>query len=607
MKYLYLPMFAFVASCGGPESLHLMSASNADASAMDIAPAAAAFVPIIGTGWDSAAQKFKVDCITADLVELPPATGGEVEIRKSLTSSDVMSEVGFSMNAKARYGLMSGSLKANLARSSTASELSRVWIYSTRANSVIEKLDLRHGVNLNFAGQSAVTNSNWREVCGDEVVFQTLRGGQFFLVYRLDFDSAEAKSAVDARAAASAPIGELNASLHSMQRMLAEHASLTVEAYQFGGDPTGVSYIVSGLDAKLEAAGDSARTLMECGNMNLAACDVFVQRAIDYGSNKSHPNAFPQQIARAPAPLMYTTVPWSSIGQGIGMTALSSSVVNAARQQLSAAFDAAMAYKTRLDAISGSRWSTDTQLALATEQRVSVNAYLGEIWQAVESCFDQLRPDPHDPTTFAPDLSEECRTQALAIDNKKGAYLRLPEELAKNQQDRVMMQTWLQLNGMTGTDPTVNKMQIGEAQCGVTSWTGICVFNDKLGLSSYTMPESMLSRWRDPNIFRRLGYPTESAHDDRLGQGTAMTFQNGAMVATRRGTFLMPLEHFDAWQSNVRFPTGYLGEVCGDEETLQNYGSWHYSGPAVRFANGYLVRDYNFWALVPAHPAGACP
>ncbi|HET6343951.1 MAG TPA: hypothetical protein VFH51_03415, partial [Myxococcota bacterium] len=446
-----------------------------------------------------------------------------------------------------------------------------------------------------------------REVCGDEVVFQTRRGGQFYLVYRLDFDSAEAKSAVDARVNVDAPLAEMSASLHSLQQMLAEHASLTVEAYQFGGDPTGVSYIVSGLDAKTETGESSARTLIECGNMNFAACDVFVRRAIDYASNKSHPHAFPQQIDRNPAPLLYTTVPWSSLDQGIGMATLSSSVINAARQQLASAFDAAMAYKSRLDALAGSRWSTDSQVTLAAQERMDVNAYLAEIWQAVDSCFDQLRPDPEDPRTFAADVSEQCRAQALAIDNRKGRFLRLPDTLSKNTRDRVMMQAWQQLNAMTGPDPTVNKVQVGEALCGVTSGTAICVFADKVGISSYTMPEAMFTRWRDPALFARLGYPTESGHDDRIGQGVAVQFQQGVMIATQRGVVWMESHYFDAWQDNVRFPTGYLGEVCGDQDILNNYGSWHYSGPSVRFSNGWLVRDYNMWSLIPASPAGACP
>jgi hypothetical protein len=591
--------------CGEAEtnSYFLQTAAHSDDRApLSLSPSVSEVVPVLGSGWDATAQRFKIDCIGGRIIQVPPDTKSRLAIRSSMTTGDLMKELGGSLSAKAKYVMFGGSMKGSLAQAATESTLSQIWVYSVQVTDRIDKLDPAT-LKLNLAGRSAIKSSSWREICGDEVVYQAQRGGVFYLIYRLDYDSEEAKQAIEMRANIDTPIADVSGALTSIQSMLSRHSSLTIEAYQFGGDPSRLPAIVTGLNASAEASDAGARTLLECSNMDLSACEAFVRRAIDYASNTTDPSAFPQQIPRSPATMLYETTPWKTFGHGESIRELNTEMLENARNSLADAFDTAMAYKARLDAVAGARWSTPDQVAVAIEKRSATNQFLLQIGRAIEKCYDRLRP----PTATEEEYGgmSACRDAAHAVDELKATFLRLPDELSKNPYDLLLLHEWQSLNGATGPDPTVNQVQVGEAHCGTTGDKAICVYPGRLGLTTYIMPERALARWREPKQFEALGYPERGAEPDARGFGSVTTFQYGLLVTTPRRTTHIAKGTFDAWQNakyiNLLADLPPLGEPCSDE-VYGPFGGFPFTqvGWSVRFDGGWLYLRDRQWTRIPA-------
>jgi hypothetical protein len=246
-------------------------------------------------------------------------------------------------------------------------------------------------------------------------------------------------------------------------------------------------------------------------------------------------------------------------------------VIDNARNQLGSAFDAAIAYRTRLDALSSARWSTPEQVREALAQRLVTTGYINEISTAILKCFDRLRPDPRHPESFLSKAVKDCQDTATKIEKKRHQILRMPEVLQKTPHERVILQAWHQLNGMTG--PTRRSIKSRSARRTVGRPEPAPYARSTTG-SACLITSCPRAPWRgggSPGRSSYWAYPVESHKPVPLGApwGAATTtlFERGALVTSARGTARMSREMYDRWQQAMR--EGVIhGRPCGDEREV---------------------------------------
>jgi hypothetical protein len=61
----------FFTACGGPSTFNIDALSNDDRSLLEVSPAVSATVPVLGSGWDTTAQRFKIHCVSGRTIEVP--------------------------------------------------------------------------------------------------------------------------------------------------------------------------------------------------------------------------------------------------------------------------------------------------------------------------------------------------------------------------------------------------------------------------------------------------------------------------------------------------------------------------------------------------------
>jgi len=377
-----------VVHCGGePGSLEQdVTGQQTQASETVMAPTGIETMARLGQGRDLVKEELRAECVRSAAPVTIPTQEASLRFSSAMLREEASEMLGFSIDAKARFKLVSASAKAKFSRSLTSNSLSLSMFYSADYNLGVHKLD-------EGALQWLVPpgSPDWISRCGDEVMLQKQVGGQLFLLYRIDFSSLESKQEFEASVGVSWPAGSANATMASNARRFSGRASVHVEAYQYGGDVTRLSSILGGTSP----SGEAGRVILECSMENLAPCGTFMQNAINYASSQE-PGSFSDSLRSMPADRKYLFKDWGMLGVNIPVRTVGADI-RAARFSLQRRFDGQVEFQERVATLKSGRLYVPPALRSQLDGfELAVQRNLALIADAVKGCYDSIT-NPQDP------------------------------------------------------------------------------------------------------------------------------------------------------------------------------------------------------------------
>ncbi len=224
-----------------PQSDEAALATHASESDIPAVPTGIESAGVLGQGRNVVTEELRGDCVRSATTVNIPLQEASLRFDSSLLKEEASEMLGYSVDAKARYKLVSGNARAKFSRSLTNNSLSVGMFYVADYRMGIERLDQG---NLQWLVQPG--SADWLNRCGDHFLHQRERGGQLYLLYRIDFSSTAARQDFEGSVGVSFPAGDVNANITRQSSRFVNRASVHVEAFQVGGDVTRLSSILGG-------------------------------------------------------------------------------------------------------------------------------------------------------------------------------------------------------------------------------------------------------------------------------------------------------------------------------------------------------------------------
>jgi hypothetical protein len=263
----------------------------------------------LGMGWNADKENFAGVCLNGTTEEVGSQTSS-VRFTSSMSKEELHSMLGFSMSAKAKYGVYKGSAAANFSGENSEDKFSSVTVYSARyefKNEFFTAGDLSPiGARVNEA------KDQWEEGCGHEFIQQKVKGASLLIAARIDFVSQEAKSAFSSKFKVKGSAFSVAGELKKASEEFKEKATVSVTAYQKGGDVGRLSTAFASND------GSGGESLIRCSMADVDPCIKVLTNLINYATSKEG-GSFPDQIKDngadgGAADLMYIAYPYVTAG-----------------------------------------------------------------------------------------------------------------------------------------------------------------------------------------------------------------------------------------------------------------------------------------------------
>lgn len=361
---------------------------------MEIPSASQTEKAVLGEGYNFKEERFAGECVMGTPV-YAGAPESSIQYDRSLSEMEMADSFGFSIGAKARYGLISGSISAKFASESSANNYSEVTVYSAHYKFKNAKLNYTGLTPVGQQAKGSSSSSNqiwesWEKTCGHEYVSEIALGASLYISIKVDFATRADKDSFNAEFNIKGPMFGASGTLNKASAKFGSRGAITIRAYQLGGD---VSQLSQALSAETNVTGQNISALINCSMEDPGACLAVLDRAIDYATKE-----FPQQIKpeynpgnpAGPAELLYITRPWEELAL-YPPPPLIAEGVRVARQDLGCQFEQNLKYRTRVRALKTGKLLLSPRQQTRIEQideDVSHNFNL--INEAATVCYTQM-------------------------------------------------------------------------------------------------------------------------------------------------------------------------------------------------------------------------
>jgi hypothetical protein len=356
---------------------------------------------VLGKGYNTKEERFAGDCVTGT-TEFAGAPESAVNFERSLSATETGDSLGFAVGGKARYGSVQGSAAAKFASDSSSNDYAEATVYSAEYR--FKNAKLRYA-GLTEVGKKASQGGgrfvweNWEKTCGHEFVEQIRLGAKLMISAKVEFSTKEDKKAFSAEFKIKGPAFSASGELSKASRRFGKSASVSIRAYQLGGDVSRLSSIFGqGNDAKVDSDGKQLHALLVCSMDRVDACMRVLDSALSYATDTSDPASFPNQVKPTydptrpdgPAELAYITKPWSDLAFYPPPPVIAESV-RIARADLSQLFEEQLKKRNRINAlISGPFRMSPRQSANVEEAQALVSTNLTEIANGAAVCYTDV-------------------------------------------------------------------------------------------------------------------------------------------------------------------------------------------------------------------------
>lgn len=356
---------------------------------------------VLGKGYNTKEERFAGDCVKGT-TEYAGAPEGSVNFDRSLSSTETGDSLGFAIGGKARYGAIQGSAAAKFASESSSNDYSETTVYSAEyrfKNAKLRYTGLTDVGNTARQGSGQFVWENWEKTCGHEYVEQIKLGAKLMISAKVEFSTKEDKKAFSAEFKIKGPAFSASGELNKASHRFGKSASVSIRAYQLGGDVSRLSGIFGqGSNARVDADGKQVHALLVCSMDRIDACMRVLDSALTYATDTGDALSFPNQIKPnydptrpdGPAELAYITKPWSDLAFYPPPPIIAESV-KAARGDLSILFEDQLKKRNRVnDLISGPFRLSPRQSENAEAAQVIVADNLTEIFNSAMVCYTDV-------------------------------------------------------------------------------------------------------------------------------------------------------------------------------------------------------------------------
>ena len=328
-----------------------------------------AFVALIGTGRNSITEEWKSQCIKSNILTSHDNDEARFIFDRTLSESEIESSFGLKASAKASYGLFSGSARSSFAKSTYSSSRSITIVYKA---SVVTGTDLLDESNIEWLVKK--DDQKFFAQCGDTVVRQIKRGGELYLLLRMDFGTESEKVAFQAALGGSYGANEVNAKIEKISKAFSHRAAIHMEAYQYGGN------------AYLLGTALNSHSAVTCDMSNMTACNQFMESALNYASGK-----FPSNISSNSGALQYTLRDWKDYNAGPNAQDVPASV-QTARDALLAKLRLQIDIQNRYDSLKAAGYFGAPQSFRTTIEgyNAASKKNVQVLGNAIKACYDKL-------------------------------------------------------------------------------------------------------------------------------------------------------------------------------------------------------------------------
>lgn len=363
---------------------------------MEIQSASLSEKAALGQGYNVEEEEFCGQCVRGD-VEFAGNQQSQLTFDRSMSENAAASELGFDVGVKARYGLFSGSVAAKFASESSSSDYSDVTIYShviSFKNAKFRFPGLPDGLTpegkaARGTSEGTFVGENWPITCGHEYVSQITLGAKLLISVKVEFATREDKQAFSGEVNFQGPPVEVEASLRMASQRFGKTASLSLSAFQLGGDVRKLSEVF-GTDP-------GGAPLLVASLENPSAVLAALNAAVKYGREQFTDQVNPQlplDSPGGPAQLSYLTSPWAELGL-FSVPPVIEDGVRLARRTISDEFEKNARYMQRVNRILGGpvRLSPRQLEHFKTLQR-AVGRNLSLIQEAANVCYTDFQRAP---------------------------------------------------------------------------------------------------------------------------------------------------------------------------------------------------------------------
>ncbi|RZA27307.1 MAG: hypothetical protein EOP10_00545 [Proteobacteria bacterium] len=235
------------------------------------------FKASIGAGYDSELAQKRANCIDASRYVTSGSNVSDLSYTDDATDDQINEMTSGMLRGSFNFlGIISASLQGELRGTLATTDVSSSSI--TRFNVVGKSIVLGER-QFSGVGESAIIaddSAQFRSLCGNEYIEQIDVGAQFYIGIKYSFKNKEHKKRAHAIAKGKAFWGLIKVSKTwtAEEREVLSDIRVSVEAFQFGGDPS-----------KLD---DLKNTLNKgsCSASDVAACAASLDRLLAYGSGE---------------------------------------------------------------------------------------------------------------------------------------------------------------------------------------------------------------------------------------------------------------------------------------------------------------------------------
>lgn len=336
----------------------------------------------LGLGQDSDRDRFKpASCLNGS-----NTTVGAGESYLDGTISYTYEELKKDLNLKT-----DGNVKLGFFKLDAKTEFALNTKDTSQSRSIIFKFVVRlpngkfvvDGTNvLNVLGKSVYGNScKFRNICGDKFIEQTERGANLYVAMTFDFDTHEKKEQFFAELGASfGGFGSLKASLNRVSQETRKNGTLTIRAYQMGGD-------VTELPKLFGASPDTIAPAIKCSLGTLDECDKAMNQLLIYAGNE-----FAQGAKTTSETIGYHYANYAEVGVNQPLEPGLTPAIIEARERLAQEYETQFNDKERIKAkrreFEALLTDSDRQILIKTEKDIEVN--LAILRNTARWCFSDL-------------------------------------------------------------------------------------------------------------------------------------------------------------------------------------------------------------------------
>ncbi len=310
----------------------------------DTKPPNQGIIPWLGGGFDFDRERIKViSCLNGQKVL---NGGGEVSLNATLLTSQeqVLNELQRKVGGKIKIGFFSLGGSKTFIDKTIEKSFSQSFTLKYDLKLGNGRFDIDSSDPLNDTADRVKTDAcKFKELCGNNFVYQTEEGASVYVAMQFAFTSQEHEQTFKRTIGAdlehtfkvngvSVKVGaKIDTSVTKLNKVTRDNGSLEVVAYQKGGDVTGLARIFSGEN-------DQTVPAFSCSLNNLKACTSALDKIVQYIASKE----FAEGVKSSPAILNYAYRPYWEVDPDVPeelKTSEVSTAIENARIRLAEAYE----------------------------------------------------------------------------------------------------------------------------------------------------------------------------------------------------------------------------------------------------------------------------